>query len=101
MTDTERANLKSRYPFAYAYFFDDDFYENPDRITREMIAIRKNEPELWDKVEDDEFLISSCPPRTQEMTEDELEFLCFGGCRLCWKDCERDNFEHFLGGFRK
>lgn len=94
MTDKEREELKKKFPFAYGYIYEDDF-EHPEEARVEMILLRRD-TELWDKIEDDDYVVNTCPPRTMEMSEGQLETRCFGGCKMCWDDCEKDDFDEFL-----
>ena len=80
-----RTEIKRRYPTAFQYIFhgiDNDY----DKIEAEMLAMRDEDPALWDAADDLESALM-CPPSVLDpdvTPEDEYDAAGCFGCKYCW-----------------
>lgn len=87
-----RTKIKRKYSIAYQYIFKDRAPRSEyTRIEREMLRLRREDPDLWGAADSLEGACM-CPPTMLDpdtANEDEYnEAGCFG-CRYCWEQAAR------------
>lgn len=87
-----RTLIRHKYPIAYQYIFKDRAPRSEyDKIEREMLRFRREDPDLWGAADNLEGACMCPPTMLDPDTASESEYDeagCFG-CNFCWEQAAR------------
>ena len=62
-------------------------------LKEQILEVMEKYPDFVEWLER-EYDFSFCPPGTNELSSDQLDELCYGGCKLCWGTYKNSNVEN-------